>query len=369
MTKPTILVTGATGKTGTQVVTQLRQKGWPVRAVVHKPDARSERLQKLGAEVVVADAYDPEQMIAAMSGVQRAYYCPTVQPFMIQASVVFAVAAREARVESVVHLSMWLAAPAHPAIHTRQQWLNERLMQMIPDAAWTIVNPGVFAEPIIDMLPTAANLGVMPNPFGDMRNAPPSNEDIARVVVGALTDPDKHHGKRYRPTGPDLLTMHDIADTFARVLGRSVKVQAVPSSMFTKAAKVSGAGDFEISNVLHFIDDGKLNVFEVNAPTNDVFEVSGQRPEPFEETVRRYAALPKCQRTMGNKLRAVAEFSKILTTRALDGMRYERKMGQPFPPKPQLAGESPVWRREHDPLRAVDAPASNARTIREMGRV
>ena len=363
MTKPKILVTGATGKTGTQVVTQLREKDWPVRAIVHREDARSERLKKLGAEVVVADAYSPEQMIAAMNGVHRAYYCPTVQPFMIQASVVFAVAAREARIESVVHLSMWIAAPAHPSIHTRQQWLNERLMPMIPDVSWTIVNPGVFAEPILDMMPAVANLGMMPNPFGGMRNAPPSNEDIARVAVGALIDPDKHHGKRYRPTGPDLLSMRDIADIFARVLRRKVKMQPVSPSLFTKAAKVAGSGDFEIANVLHFINDGLLNVFEVNAPTNDVFELSGQHPEPFEQTVRRYAAFPKCQRTIGNKVRSIAEFARILTTGALDGMRFEQQMAQPFPTNPQLAGESMIWRREHARVNGIHDEASVVRIV------
>jgi NAD(P)H dehydrogenase (quinone) len=51
--RPTILVTWATGKTGGAVVEQLRAKDWPVRALVHRLDTRSERLQRLGAEVVV----------------------------------------------------------------------------------------------------------------------------------------------------------------------------------------------------------------------------------------------------------------------------------------------------------------------------
>ena len=59
--KPKILVTGATGKTGRAVVTRLLQKGWSVRAVVRKIDARSQRLQKIGAKIVVADMYDYEQ--------------------------------------------------------------------------------------------------------------------------------------------------------------------------------------------------------------------------------------------------------------------------------------------------------------------
>jgi uncharacterized protein YbjT (DUF2867 family) len=78
MTLPTILITGATGKTGAAVVKELRAKGWPVRAVVHQPDVRSQALAKLGAEIVVADPFDPDQMLDALRGVQRAYY---VSPF------------------------------------------------------------------------------------------------------------------------------------------------------------------------------------------------------------------------------------------------------------------------------------------------
>ena len=349
MTKPTILVTGATGKTGAQVVAQLREKEWPVRAVVRKLDARSERLRQQGAEVIVADLYDYEQMLAAMRGTRRAYYCPPVQPFMIQASAVFAAAARDAELESVVHLSMWLSCPAHPSVHTRQQWLTENLFAMIPGVAATVVNPGVFAGPILEFaLPTAVNLGVIPDPFGDnFRNPAPSNEDIARVVVGVLTDPDRHAGKRYRPTGPKVLSMADIADAVGRVVGRTVKLQAVSEKMFMKAAKVGGSGDFEISNVRQFIKDGKLGVFSVHAPTTDVYDVSGRPPEDFETTVRRYAAMPFARRSLPNKLRAMRDFLKITLTPALDADRYDARLEQPVPPHPQLAGESDRWKREH----------------------
>jgi protein-S-isoprenylcysteine O-methyltransferase Ste14 len=58
--RPTILVTGATGKTGAAVVEHLRTQDWPVRALVHREDARSLQLQRIGAEVVVANMHDPD---------------------------------------------------------------------------------------------------------------------------------------------------------------------------------------------------------------------------------------------------------------------------------------------------------------------
>src|SRR5260221_11578518 len=80
MTNPKILVIGATGRTGSAVLTQLLAKGWPVRAAVRVRDTRSDLLQRRGAEVVVADLFDPGQLTDAMRAVQRAYYCRRIIP-------------------------------------------------------------------------------------------------------------------------------------------------------------------------------------------------------------------------------------------------------------------------------------------------
>jgi uncharacterized protein YbjT (DUF2867 family) len=95
MTKPRIIVTGATGKTGRVVVTELLKAGYPVRAMVHREDGRSARLKAQGAEIAVADMSDVERVADALKDVHRAYYCPPYDPNMIQGAVAFAVAARK----------------------------------------------------------------------------------------------------------------------------------------------------------------------------------------------------------------------------------------------------------------------------------
>src|ERR1700686_3425669 len=95
MIKPRIIVTGATGKTGSVVVSELLKAGYPVRALVHREDSRSARLKAQGAEIAVADMSDVERIANALKGVQRAYYCPPFDPYMIQGAVAFAIAARE----------------------------------------------------------------------------------------------------------------------------------------------------------------------------------------------------------------------------------------------------------------------------------
>jgi NAD(P)H dehydrogenase (quinone) len=337
-------VTGATGKTGSNVVTQLREKNWDVRAVVRSYDARSERLKQLGAEIVIADLYDYDRVLAALKGTTRAYFCPPVQPYMIQAATVFAAAAQEAQIESIVQLSQWLASPAHPSLHTRQLWLVEKLFSMIPGVAHTVVNPGAFADTFLQVMPIAANLGIYPNVFGNLRNAPASNEDMARVVVGVLVDPDRHAGKRYRPTGPKLISMADIAEMVGRVVARKVVLQDLPPEMFLKVAKAAGVSPFEITNVRHYVLEGRRDkVFAVNAPTTDVYDLSGQQPEDFETTARRYAQALNAQRTLPNRLREIRNMIRILTTTPFDAERHDTEQQYPIPSQPQLAADSEIW--------------------------
>src|SRR5579872_2896204 len=174
MSKPRIIVTGATGKTGSVVVSELLKAGYPVRALVHREDDRSARLREAGAELAVADMSDVEPVADALKGVQRAYFCPPFDPYMLQGAVAFAVAAQDARLEQIVGLTQWLASPSHPSLMTRQTWLVDRLFAMTPGVAHTIVRPGIFADAYLGTIGLAANLGIFPWMSGNSRNAPPS---------------------------------------------------------------------------------------------------------------------------------------------------------------------------------------------------
>jgi uncharacterized protein YbjT (DUF2867 family) len=349
MADPLILVTGATGKTGGAVVRQLLDKRQRVRALVRVTDDRSERLRQAGAEVVVADLFDPAQMSAAMRGVTRAYYCPPFHAHMIQSAVAFAVAAKAERIESIVGLTQWLASPAHPALSTRQHWLVDHLFSLLPGIAYTSVAPGFFASfPYLELIDYAALLGIFPMPLdGDSRNAPPSDEDIARVAVAALLEPLKHAGKTYRPTGPQMLSVREMTEIMGRVVGRRVRHVRVPMWMFLKAARMGGLDRLLLSEVPYYIEDQNSGAFALGGPTDHVLAVTGAEPEDFETVTRRYAAQPKAQRTIANTLHALGAFLTIPLRPGLNPARYEREQGFPIPPIPRLAMEDADWTAAH----------------------
>src|SRR5260370_5835732 len=266
MNKPRIIVTGATGKTGSVVVTELLKTGYPVRAMVHREDDRGARLRAQGAEIVIADMSDVERIADALRDVQRAYYCPPYDPYMIQGAVAFAAAAKESRLEQIVGLSQWLASPSHPSLATRQSWLVDRLFSMTPGVAHTIVNPGFFADAYLVTIGLAAHLGVFPWMYGNSRNAPPSNEDNQRVSVGAPSNPARHAGQSYRPTGPEPLGADDMAQAIGRAVGRSVRAVPTPTCLFMKAARMAGMSIDLRSKVRYYIYDPKRGGFVLAAP-------------------------------------------------------------------------------------------------------
>jgi NAD(P)H dehydrogenase (quinone) len=76
------------------------------------------------------------------------------------------------------------------------------LFALLPGTAVTTINPGFFADNEMQVLPFVAQFGQLGLPYGTGLNAPPSNEDMARVVAEILARPEGHAGKTYRPTGP-----------------------------------------------------------------------------------------------------------------------------------------------------------------------
>lgn len=347
MSRPTILVTGATGKTGSALVAELRARDWPVRALVRRQDARSEALRRLGAEPVVADLLDPGGMRAALRGVRRAYWCPPFDPRAADAAAVFAEAAAEARLEAVVGLSQWLATPAHPSALTRGIWHADRMLGAVPGVAHVALDPGFFADNYLRLIGFAAQLGVLPSLTGDSLNAPPSTEDIARVAAAVLADPDRHAGRRYRPTGPALLSTRDMAAILSEVLARGVRRVEMPMWLFLKAARLQRVPPFELAGFRHYVEDHKRGAFALGAPTDVVQALTGRPPEAFATIARRYAARPEAVRSLGARLRAWADVLRTPFVPGYDLDRFEHAPGIAAPPVPRLAADDPGWRAEH----------------------
>lgn len=264
MDKPRILVLTAAGKTGMPIALQILDEGFPVTAFVHRADQRSERLKAKGADIVVGSLTDINDMRTAVAGASRAYFCVPNEPGTLKTAALFTVLAAEQKVEVVVVMSQWLSNPNHPSVQTREAWLADRLFALLPGTAVTFINPGFFADNDLQVLPFAAQFGLLSLPYGSGKNAPPSNEDMARVVAEILARPEGHAGKTYRPTGPTLLSPEDIAAILGKVLGRKVTYRNAAMRMLSKIMR-DRLSLFNLAGYGQYVVDYQKNAFAVNA--------------------------------------------------------------------------------------------------------
>jgi hypothetical protein len=262
----------------------------------------------------------------------------------------FAVAASEAKLEALVWMSQWLSSSEHPSIATREIYFADHILNWIPGAKVATVNPGWFADNYFFVMESMAQLGMMPMPLGKGLNAPPSNEDMGQVIAEILANPEPHHGRTYRPTGPKILSPEQIASSIGKAVGRPVKYIDIPEKLVLKAIKSQGFGPFFQMDLLrYYTEDYRRNAFAIGAPTNIVEEITGRPAEDFDTISRRYAEQhPDAKRSATNKLKAISAFLKILLTKTPKPDRLEQKWEMPILKTRLFADDNARWRQSHD---------------------
>jgi uncharacterized protein YbjT (DUF2867 family) len=349
MRKPRILVTAASGRNASVAVLDLIKRGFPVRALVRRHDARAERLRAAGAEIVVGNLFDYGDLERALVDVQRAYHSQPFAPNLLHGMMLFAIAAEQAKLEVVAWMSGWNPHPAHPSALTREHWMANQIVRWMPSVDAIHVNPGLFAYVYFLGLPVIVHLGMLVGPFGQGLNAPPSNEDIGRVAAAVLASPEGRIGKSFRPTGPALISPHDAAAAMGRALGRPVRYMPASLKQFLKSATAFGVPPFDLSSIRHYLQELAGGTFAVGAPTDHVEMLTGRPAEDFETIARRYVKQPDLivpGLRAGTKLGTLFFLARMMFTRVPDFDRWEREHLLPSPNRPLLAHENPHW-REH----------------------
>ncbi|MCZ6892959.1 MAG: NmrA family NAD(P)-binding protein [Gammaproteobacteria bacterium] len=284
-----ILVTGATGKTGSLVIEQLIERGHRVRAMVRSADVRAERLSALGAETMVGDFLDLPSLHAAMRGVERAYFCYPPADRLVEATANIAIAARQAELKALVNMSQLPAREHARSKLSFQHWQSEQILDWAHIGA-AHIRPTFFAEDLYLFTgPTLMNDGKMLLPFGDARHAPVTAEDIARVVVGILEDPGPHVGQRHILTGPRNMTLEEMARVISDVLGRPVEYVDIPMAAWHEAMVGNiGFPRFLADHLAAVAQDHQQGIF--SAQTDIVERIGGQAPQKLVDFVRAHRA-------------------------------------------------------------------------------
>lgn len=269
-----ILVTGATGNVGRQVVERLLAEGAAVRAMTRRPD---EAGLPDGVEVVRGDLTEPETLPAALRGAERAFLFP-----LSGAMEGFLAAARRSGLRQVVLMSASAVAYARPnAIGRRHEAIERAVTES--GLPWTILRPCAFMSNDRNWAPQIHATGVVRWLGDDAASAPVDERDIAAVAARALLD-DGHAGRTYLLTGPEALTDPQRVAVLGEVLGRELRFEGLSPDDFRAA--MSAHMPREIADALIAMRAESKEMAEVSpAPAG----VIGRAPHTYAEWAARHA--------------------------------------------------------------------------------
>ncbi len=266
-----ILVTGATGTVGRQVVHQLVQAGRRVRALSRNPAAAN---LPAGVEVLAGDLAVPETVVPALAGVEAMHlisfagegYAP-----LETAPEIVDLAAR-AGVGKVTVLTGYRVGPVERAVEAG-------------GFEWTHVQPVEFMANALGWAESIRTEGVVRESFPDQPSAKVHEADIAAVVVAALLQ-DGHAGKSYPVTGPEALTVTDTVRTIGAAIGRDLRLIELTEDQVRDQLRAAGQPDEVIESLIGF---GTNPPSEVHTVLPTVEEVTGRPARTFTQWATEHA--------------------------------------------------------------------------------
>jgi uncharacterized protein YbjT (DUF2867 family) len=275
-----ILVTGATGKVGREVVRQLSAAAVPLRALVRDP-VRASHIRLPGVEIAVGDLARPESLDAALAGVDRMFLCSAADPGQVDLQRNGIEAARRAGVQRVVKVSVAGGPDAGTQIG-RWHWTTEKELEA-SGLGFTMLRPTLYMQQMLVYAPAIASSGAFAAPLGAGEVAVVDARDVAAVAACALTE-DGHDRKIYDLTGPEALSFDAMGEAIGAATGRKVAYVHVPPEYARKQMLADG--------VPRWLADDMLVLFASfregygAAVSDTVQRVTRQKPRTFAAFAR-----------------------------------------------------------------------------------
>jgi len=272
-----ILVTGANGNVGKELVSQLAAAKQPVRALVRDPGRRA---QPAGVELVAGDLDRPASLGPALGGVRGVFLLGGHKDMPGLLTRI-----REAGVQRVVLLSSRSVVGGSPTNAIVRMWMTSEEAVRSSGIPWTLVRPSGFASNALRWLPQLRAGDLVRAPFANAAIASIDPYDIAAVARVALTT-SGHESKSYALSGPEAQLPAQQVAILAQVLGRPLRFQPQPDDE-ARAELLRSTPPDVVEAFFRFFVGGEFDD-AVILPT--VQQVTGQAPRSFEQWARAHRA-------------------------------------------------------------------------------
>ena len=282
-----ILVTGATGLNGKELLRRLSANGVAVRALVRNL-ARAEAIATLPhVEIVQGDMARPETLAPALRGVDRAMLISSSDPVMFDVQSSFIDAAKKAGVRHVVKLSGIMPELDSAFRFARMHGEIEKRLEA-SGLAFTHLRAGEFMPAYFRQAPGIAAKGAMFLPMEDARIASIDVGDIAEIAALVLSG-SGHEGKTYPLTGPEALTMTEVAAKLSAATGKPIRYVNVAPEDARKAQLAAGMPPY-LADALFELFAERRNGKEAKV-WPEAATLLKRRPTSFDEFATRNAAV------------------------------------------------------------------------------
>jgi uncharacterized protein YbjT (DUF2867 family) len=279
-----ILITGATGNVGSEVVKTLSRQKHRARAFV-RSTSKARPIALPGIELVEGDFTQPETIARSLQGVDRLFLLIPSSSQVEQQQRDFVDAAKRSGVKHIVKLSQ-LGADARST--GRFQRYHGAVEDYIRDSGlkYTFLRPNLFMQGLLNFRAVIAAQGAFYLAAGDARVSIVDVRDIATVAALALTGPG-HEGKVYEITGPESLTHAEMADRLSTAIGKTVNFVNISPDSMRDALVGFGMPEWQANGIVEDYDLYRRG--EAAKVTTTVQDVTGIAPTTFSRFARDYA--------------------------------------------------------------------------------
>lgn len=280
----TVLVTGATGTVGREVVTRLAVAGVKVRAAARNP--RMLAIPEDHVETFAMDLRNPADLDRALEDVEKILYVSPLDETMAEHAALLVERARANGVRHLVRLSA--LGVDYPRKITLGK-IHGKVERIIRGSGieWTFLRPNSFMQNFITYWgESIRSQNAFFIPQGQGRVSIIDARDIADAAVAVLTR-DGHAGKVYELTGPEAISNYDIASTLSSVLGREISYRDIPVDEARAALTSQGMSEWMIKVILELFEMSAAD--EAAEVTDAVERLTGKPPIRFESFVRDFS--------------------------------------------------------------------------------
>ncbi|QIA64955.1 NAD(P)H-binding protein [Vibrio astriarenae] len=281
-----ILVLGATGNTGSEVVRQLKEANASFGIMARNASA-AEKLDLEANQVRVSNYDNVETMTEALTGIKKIYVAMPVHPSNKQWIENIVEASKAAGVELIVKLSgMGAKADAGSEI-IRTHVITDDMVKA-SGIAYTIVQPNSFYQNLYGSLPTINAIGQFFLPLAQAKQSVIDIRDVAAVIVTALTQ-SGHENQTYLISGPEALTFAEQAAILSETSGKKIEYVAVSQEAAESGMKEAGLDDWsaeKLAEIMAWFGEGHYTDV-----TDTVEKVTGKKPRTFRAFAEEFAAV------------------------------------------------------------------------------